>query len=231
MTQDVETLSAYLDGELEPDEAARVEALLERDPEVRRRYEGMRAVAGGLRHLERAAPPSTLGQDVARRIALAGEKPSLLDRVEEGFGGLRRGPSNVLVMFALVFALACILLFYSVGLEQIREGALSVTFGGPPPDASIPDDVSRARTVLVAGKLFERQAEDLWVESGITERGIEIARTVELESEEGEALLADHPELLGIGLLGRAIVEVDGEMIDLRGSPDASAYESPTGGL
>ncbi|MEM8933633.1 MAG: zf-HC2 domain-containing protein [Acidobacteriota bacterium] len=230
MSVDVETLSAYIDGELPPDDAARVEDVLERDPEVRERLDGMRAVAGGLRHLQRVAPPSTLGQDVARRIALADEKPSLLDRVEDGLSTLQ-GPSNVFLMFAVIFALASILIFYSVGLERKSGGLLPVIIGGPPAEPTVPDDVRNASTVLVGGRFFERAGEDLWVEAGITERGMEVATPIEAESDEGRTLLSDHPDLVGVALLGRAIVEVDGRMIELRGAPDASAYESPTGGL
>ena len=230
MNVDVETLSAYIDGELTPDETGRVEEILERDAETRRRLEGLRAVAGGLRHLERAAPPSTLGQNVARRIALAGEKPSLLDRVEDGLSRFE-GPSNVFLMFAIVLALACILLFYAVGLERRSGGLVPVIIGGPPAEPTVPDDVRNAATVLVGGRFFERTADGLWVETGITERGIEVAEPIDAESPAGQALLSENPNLVGVALLGRAIVEVDGRMIDLRGSPDASAYESPTGGL
>ncbi|MEO1087269.1 MAG: zf-HC2 domain-containing protein, partial [Acidobacteriota bacterium] len=70
----VEMLSAYLDGQLPSDEKSRVEAQLEKDPELRRQLDGLRAVTHNLAHLERMAPPPTLGQDVARRIALAGER-------------------------------------------------------------------------------------------------------------------------------------------------------------
>ena len=58
-----------------------------------------------------------------------------------------------------------------------------------------------------------------------------MATPIEAESDEGRALLATYPDLVGVALLGRAIVEVDGRMVELRGAPDASAYESPTGGL
>lgn len=202
----VEMLSAYLDGELPEDETTRVEQMLERDPNLRRQLAGLRSVSAGLGHLERLAPPPTLGQDVARRIALAGEKRSLLDRIEGGLSGFQ-GQSNVFVMFAVVLALATIMYFFSQGLE--RSKLTPVVFDDP---AVAPVDLEGVTTVFLAERLFRRQG-DRWIEEGLGANAVENARRVELER--SADLLESHPELRSIAQLGHAVLRLDGEVIEI----------------
>ena len=216
---EAELLSAYLDGQLEPEEEKRVEELLAADPEVRRQYEGMRLVIRGLGRLERMAPPSTLGQTVARRVALAGERRSLMDRVEDGLSRLNQQPS-VLFMFALVLALAMIILFFAWGLQQRQTSLVPVVIQNPP---------SGPVQMVVAGRVFEQQEDGLWVQEGLEPDSP--ARRVVLDSEDGRRLLATWPELRGVAeVLLRALLEVDGEVVELTATEAPVAVEEPPGG-
>ena len=211
-----ELLSAYLDGELRPDEEKGVEELLQREPAAREQLEGMRRVLGHLRHVERMAPPQSLDLAVTRRIALDGEHPSLLDRIEDGMTGLGGGKQgNLFFLFALVIALAVILLFFSHGLQKSQDGLIPVIFDEPP---QVEDaDLSTARQVVVGGALFQRHEDEhhgtLWVEDGL-EMDAE-AELVVLGSDRAEELLAAHPELAGIALLGHVKVELAGQVLEL----------------
>ena len=201
----VEMLSAYLDGELPEDETTQVEQMLENDPDLRSELAGLRSISTGLGHLERLAPPPTLGQDVARRIALAGEKRSLLDRIEGGLSGAP-SQSNIFLMFAVVLALATIMYFFSHGLE--RNTLTPVVF----PDADeAPLDLEGAATVFVAERLFQRQGE-LWLEEGLGVDDVERARRLKLSP----TLLEQHPELYGVAQLGQALLRFDGEIVLIR---------------
>lgn len=211
-----ELLSAYLDGELRPEEEKGVEELLEQEPEAREQLEGMRRVLGHLRHVERLAPPQSLDLAVTRRIALDGEHRSLLDRIEDGMTGLGGGKqSHLLFLFAMVIALAVIILFFSHGLQQKQNGLIPVIFDEPPQMEDA--DLETARQVLVGGALFQRHEDEhegtLWVEDGLsvdTE-----AELVLLGSQRAEELMVEHPELKGIAMLGHVKVEVAGQTLEL----------------
>ena len=201
----VEMLSAYLDGELPENETTQVEQMLEDDPDLRNELAGLRSISTGLGHLERLAPPPTLGQDVARRIALSGEKRSLLDRIEGGLSGTP-SQSNIFLMFAVVLALATIMYFFSQGLEQ--NTLTPVVF---PDGDEAPLDLEGATTVFVAERLFQRQGE-LWLEEGLGVDDARRARRLELSPE----ILEQHPELYGVAQLGQALLRFEGEIVLVR---------------
>lgn len=211
-----ELLSAYLDGELRPEEEQGVEELLEQEPAAREQLEGMRRVVGHLRHVERMAPPQTLDMAVTRRIALEGEHRSLLDRIEDGMTGMGGGKQgNLFFLFALVVALALIILFFSHGLQKSQDGLIPVIFDEPP---QVEDaDLATARQVVVGGALFQRHEDEhhdtLWVEDGL--QPATEGELVLLGSARAEELLAKHPELKGIALLGHVKVEVAGQVLEL----------------
>ncbi|MEM9186345.1 MAG: zf-HC2 domain-containing protein, partial [Planctomycetota bacterium] len=90
-----ELLSAFLDGELAPDERAAVEQRIEADPEARLRLEGLRAASSTLRSLPPATAPSGLGEAVTARLATPDNQghaaePPVADR-RLPFGRSRRG--------------------------------------------------------------------------------------------------------------------------------------------
>lgn len=211
-----ELLSAYLDGELAAEEEERVEELLDERPEMRAELDGMRRVIGHLRHVERVAPPQTLDMAVTRRIALDGDRRSLLDRVEDGMTGIGGGKqSHIFSMFALVIALVAIVYFFAQGVHDAGRGLIPVIFDEPP--AMQDADLETARQVVVAGSLFRRHDDEhegaLWVEDGVAPDAE--AELVLLGSERGERLLEEHPELHGVALLGHVKVRVDGEVVEL----------------
>ncbi len=209
-----ELISAYLDDQLQGEEAERFERLLEQDDSVRQQVEGMRHVVSNLRHLERMAPPPTLNQHVARRIALAGEQKSLLDRVETGMAGIQT-PSNNLLMFALVFTLAVIVYLFAVYLNQ--DSHLPVIFDAPKKGAIV-EDIESATSVLMGSRLFLRQMDGKWVEDGLSAEEIENAQAVATDSAAGRELLEHHPDLKGLTLLGDAVFKLHGEVIELKSS-------------
>lgn len=204
----VELLSAYIDGELPSDESTRVEELLERDPELRLQLAGMRAVTHDLAHLKRMAPPPTLGQDVARRIALAGERRSLLDRIEDGLSGVQQ-QSNIFLMFAVIFSLSTIMYFFFHGLE--RNKLTPVTFVDPA-EALAADDIENASTLFVAERFFQRQG-DVWIEEGLDEAAVISARR--LEPDVTAQLIADRADLGSLAQLGTVVLRLNGEVLEL----------------
>lgn len=209
-----EMLSAYVDGELSRAEIERVERLLESDPAARQQLEGMRSVVHNLGHLQRMAPPSTLGQDVARRIALASERRSLLDRIEDGLAGSQRH-SNLFMMFALVFALSIITFFFLDSLNRAgRETLQPITFDDP---ATAPLDVEaleKASTVIVGGRIFQRAAEGPWIEDGIDPGVAAEAPVLDLQGSPGIA--AQDPRLRGLAVLEDVVLRLDGKVVRVK---------------
>ncbi len=202
-----EALSAYLDHQLQENEARQLELHLEGCEECHLQLEGLRRVVTGLHRLDSLAPPQTLDQDVVRRIALSGEKLSLLDRVEEGASIFRR-QSSLLGMFAIVIALAMFMLFFSIALERHQNATIPVIFE-PPAAASAP-----AGRLEVAGRVLLWQGER-WVEEGLS--NVAAARVVVLASPEGDALLAAHPELAAFARVEEPlVVRVGEEVLELR---------------
>ena len=55
--RELERLSAYIDGELRPAEARKLQARLDRDPVLQKAYRELRAVASSMRMLPQARPP------------------------------------------------------------------------------------------------------------------------------------------------------------------------------
>ena len=68
-------LSAYLDGELSPEQTQRVEKLLAESAEARSQFDGLSRISEGLSDLPRAAAPETLvasiQRETERRMLLA----------------------------------------------------------------------------------------------------------------------------------------------------------------
>lgn len=207
-----ELISAYLDNELQGEEAERFEKLMAEDDSVRQEVEGMRHVVSNLRHLERMAPPPTLNQHVARRIALAGEQPSLMDRIEGGLAGIQ-APSNNFLMFSLVFALAIIVYLFAVYLNQ--DSQLPVVFDAPASEGSLNKEFEGATSVLMGSRLFLNDGHR-WIEDGVTAEEVERAQVIQADSPEGRRLLEQNPDLKGLTLLGDAVFRLQGEIIELK---------------
>ena len=209
-----ELLSAYLDRQLARQEAQRLEEHLETCSECHVRLDGLRRVVTSLQSLHQVAPPSTLEQAVARRIALADDPVSLLDRLEEGMSLFNR-QNPILSMFAVVIALALFIYFFSFTLAQYEESRMTpVIFQDLPPAAATADGVAVGSRLEVADRQLTWSADGLWLEEGVSVEAV--SRAIALESDEGTALLAAHPELSDLAGLGRSVVlAVDDEVVRL----------------
>lgn len=211
-----EKLSAYLDGQLRPVEAERVEAHLAACPVCQRDLEGMQQVVSSLHHLERMKPPSSVKRAVVHRIAFEGQREDLITRLERGFSVFNR-QSPILFLFALIMALAIMVFFFAYALHQEQNATTPVLFEAPV--RAVPPAEGERRTV--AERDFHLR-EGVWVEEGVDTSAPE--RTIiAADSDAGRSFLAAYPELSALASLGNVVVfTVDGETIELhseKGTP------------
>jgi anti-sigma factor RsiW len=188
-----ETLSAYLDRQLSAAQTREIEDHLADCPRCRRQFAGMRSVVASLRHLERMAPPPTLGGLVTRRVTLESARKGLLDRFESGLGLFER-QSSILGLFGLIVALAVIMLLFAQALERQRNASIPVIFHDP--------TAARGESRELAGRVFRRES-GVWVEAGLE---AEPDRAVAADSRQWRALVAAHPELAELETLEEAVV-------------------------
>lgn len=195
----VEKMSAYLDQELPRPQAREIEEHLAGCADCRSRFAGMKDVVSSLRHLERQAPPSTLEQVVARRVALAGERQGLADRLEGGLRAFER-QSSLLALFAFVVAFAVMILLFAQAIEQRRNASIPVVFQNP---------VAASESLQAAGRVLHRQG-TIWVEEGVDPR---LTRIVVVDSPLWDRLAAAHPEIASLASLDRpAVVKIGDEI-------------------
>lgn len=208
-------LSAYLDHELVEPEARQLEEHLDRCSECHVRLEGLRKVVGHLQSMEQLATPLTLEQTVARRIALSAENDSLLDRFEQNMSIFNR-QSPILAMFGVVIALALFIYLFSYTLHLRETSTTPVIWEDPPASVAQPvNEVAEGSRLTIAGRELVWSAGGLWVEEGVDASAL--GRTLSVDSEEGRAFLAEHPDLAGLATLERsAVLEVGGEIVRLR---------------
>ena len=208
-----EVLSAYLDQQLVEREARQLEEHLGTCPECHVRLESLRKVVQSLHNLTQIEPPLTLQATVARRIALTDESPTLLDRFEEGMSLLNR-QNPILAMFGVVIALVLFIYLFSYTLHLRNErlaGTIPVIFQDPPAVAAA-GETAHQRTV--AGRTLALIEEDLWVEQGVSAEAV--SRVILINSAEGRAFLALHPDLSDLAELGQSLVlAVEGEVVRL----------------
>ncbi|HXF83753.1 MAG TPA: zf-HC2 domain-containing protein [Anaerolineales bacterium] len=98
--RDIELLSAYLDGELEPSDSARLEARLKSDPELASVMNDLRATRALLRKLPQRRAPRNF--TLTRKMV--GQNPPL---------------PRLYPVFRLATALAMLLFFFSFGLNAL----------------------------------------------------------------------------------------------------------------
>jgi len=197
-----ETLSAYLDHELPGPEAREIEEHLADCAVCKSRFAGMKNVVGSLRRLDRLAPPSTLEQVVARRVAFDGEQKGLFDRLEGGLRTFER-QSSMLALFGFVVAFAVMILLFAQALEQRRNSMIPVVFKDPLAPAAV-------ESRQVAERSLSRRG-TIWVEEGVDPT---LTRIVVVGSPAWSRLLREHPELAELASLDRAaVVRIDGEVL------------------
>ncbi len=135
---DNELLSAYLDGEVTPQQRAEVEQLLEGDPAVRALLDELRALGESIRNL----PAAHLAEDLSDRVLQLAERQILLQRPEAGLPHALPTPSGVARSVARRFlqpraiAWTAIILLVAAGLywfgPRERAKPLRQVAGGPP---------------------------------------------------------------------------------------------------
>jgi hypothetical protein len=199
-----ETLSAYLDRELSPKKADRLEEHLEDCPRCQAHLESLTRVIGHLQRLEQTAPPPILAERVARRVTLersrVARRGGMVERIERK---LDRVPlqSSILSTFALVFALAAIAYLFAVTLEQIELKRIPVV-------VATPEELADQGTELPArlpGYVFDDGA--WWQESIPREPAAGLpGDPVEPSSALGREILAAHPEVRRLLIDGAAVV-------------------------
>ena len=107
-----ETLSAYLDGQLEASERAAVEEGLEKSPALRERLASLRETVASVKNLEREEVPDDLFRNIARHIELSPES-GLSERLSHRRGRYLQSGPMTFTLLAIVLALAVIALLVS----------------------------------------------------------------------------------------------------------------------
>ena len=225
-----ETLSAYLDHELVESEAAELEAHLQSCPACAQRLAGMRGVVHRLNHLERMAPPSTLDQMVARRIALAGESRSFADRIESSLGAFQR-QSNLFMLFCVVIALAVITVLFAHALQVASQGNIPVVFEGPSTPVTIPvgetpsessgdgdGGVREGEEVTLGQRTFVRE-DGGWSELGVgIDQDTDQLLQLDWQSQAARDLVEAEPTLAELRALGGGpiLVQIDDRVVVLK---------------
>ncbi len=140
----IETLSAYLDGELSPSLTEKVERQLADDPQVRQLLNELRRVSDSLKELPRVAAPDDLAEGVIQQL----ERDLLLDQgdaMAEMAGRnhlrLRRFLAAAAV---LILAGAIVTIVYNVLSQSPNGSALIIQ---PEAVAIAPDEPSISKTI------------------------------------------------------------------------------------
>ena len=188
MIDRTEQLSAYLDGELEPEEHIQIERLLAEDACLREQLEGLQRASASLRLLERHAPPPGLDLVPLRILGRMDQHQDLLDRCQSYLPMPPRRPSGAfLPAFALMMVIGLALYNYTT-VASLDE---------PPED-----------TAVIDGRAFVREG-SVWYQRGAFSLFLWKPRPVDLASSEGRQLLAKRPELERFTELGEVVL--DGE--------------------
>lgn len=183
-----ELLSAYLDGELSPEDHIRVDKMLAEDAALRERFEGLRQTSAGLRLLERPAPPAGLDLVPLRLLGRLDQHQDLIDRCGSYLPALKPRPANLLPYLALVLVFGLALYnYYSVWKLE-----------SPPDDSAV-----------IGERTFFRDGE-VWFQRGITTL-FSTPRPIDLDSLEGRRLLEQKPELGNVAQLGEVVLDVEGD--------------------
>lgn len=209
----IEDLSAYLDRQLTRAELLEIEKHLAECELCAKRCDGMRRVMSSLKHLEHLAPPSTLDQTVARRIALTSERVDLYERLESSLSIFER-QSSLLALFAVVIALAVIMLLFSVAVERAQHATIPVVFQDPDfrGEESL-GDAAHSTRLEIAGRVLIRDG-DAWIEEGVDPARVD--RVLEADSAAARELITQHPELAELDSLDLpAIIALNGEIVEL----------------
>lgn len=185
-----ELLSAYLDGELSPEDHFRVEKMLAEDAGVREQLEGLCRVSLGVRQLERPAPPPALDLAQLHRLTRLDRHRGLIEYLQDFLPGIAGRHSSLIPAFALMLLFGWSIYSYSVW-----------NWNHPPGDSA-----------EISGKMFLREGE-VWFQAGIS--NWLTPRPVDLASTEGQSFLESRPDLVGVAKLGEVVLETDDGLVRL----------------
>lgn len=129
-----EEISAYLDGEVEPDGRARIEAHLRACPECVQRYQELRAVTSQVRSLRAPEVRPEFVTRVLARVREEAEQPMpWWQRVLRGLPARQWTPSLMIVCTTLVFMTAITFASY-----RLRDAVTQETMASAPLGAAVP---------------------------------------------------------------------------------------------
>ncbi len=189
-------LSAYLDGELPAADVRALEEHVEGCPSCRAELDGLAAVVGTLRRLERQAPPPVLAGQVTRRLDVEGRPVGLVARVEAALQRWKVEPGT-LVTFGVVVALAAMLALLGSSLEESarRREAARAEWSG-----------LELVTAVVGDHRFDRDGA-LWREVGAGEPEVRLAP----DTPEARAILDATPRLRDLLAHSEGVVLADAQ--------------------
>jgi hypothetical protein len=192
-----EQLSSYLDGEIGPSHAERIEEHLDSCPACRARLDSMDRLVAELRCIQRPAPPPALAAVVRRQIAAAPEPRGLFQRLQVWLSELSLQPAfRTSAVMGLAILFSVFLLTQGLqphehpspaALEEPDPVVTNVqTYFGEPP-LNLPPTTSE-----VAGREF------IWFGGRWIQRGLEGKKPeahVAAASSEGRAMLSKYSDL------------------------------------
>jgi len=184
-----EQLSSYMDGEIGPSHAERIEEHLGSCPACRGRLESMERLVLSLHRIQRPAPPPALAAGVRRQIATAPE-PSALQRLWLLLSEMSLRPAfRTSAAMGLAMLFSVFLLSHSlIGSEEVEPKGIVKTYFGRP--LVLPQTTSE-----VAGLEFVMSDTDehRWIQRGL--EGEVPESLVAAKSPEGRAMLTKYSDL------------------------------------
>lgn len=195
---DVETLSTYLDHELDRPQHAQIEDHLDACEDCREHLSNLQKVVRNLQALERLAPPPHLGMHLHRQAALQASRPSLVERLEQGVSRFNF-QSTIAPVFAVVMALILIIYTLSWGIHRQANGRIPVHLE--------PQEMTVDAAVLdsprqVAGRTFGL-VNGIWAEEGLDTNAV--AEPILASDPRVQSWFARSPELKDLETLGERV--------------------------
>jgi anti-sigma factor RsiW len=168
--RELELLSAYIDGELKPGKARRLEARLQVDPRLREHLDKLQAASRGMRALPQVKPP----------------KSFILTPEMVGISGVRSG----FPVLRLATALAAFAFVALVGVDLFTK-----TLSGAMPARSMDQVMAEAPAVAEPGFEDAMKSEEAELEEEVDAAAVELLAEVEAPEEEaaGEGLALAEP--------------------------------------
>jgi len=189
-----EKLSSYLDGEIGPSQAERIEEHLGSCPACRAQLASMERLVAGLRRVERPVPPPLLAAEVRRRIAAESAPQGLWRRLQLLLSEFAQQPAlRTSAAMGLAILFSVYLLAHGVKSAPEAAGApepepvvtVQTYFGQPPLDLPpTTSEVAGREFVLFGGR---------WIQRGL--EGKKPEAQVAAESPEGRAMLSKYSDL------------------------------------